>query len=54
LDFLKMFSEALPHLPLYYSPEILVVKRGLTGLTPRQESGGQNSSSWNMQQWDKS
>jgi peptide/nickel transport system substrate-binding protein len=53
LDFLKMFSEALPHLPLYYSPEILVVKRGLTGLTPRQESGGQNSSSWNMQQWDK-
>jgi hypothetical protein len=49
-----MFTEALPHLPLYYSPEILVVKRGLTGLTPRQESGGQNSSSWNMQQWDKS
>jgi peptide/nickel transport system substrate-binding protein len=53
LDFLKMFTEALPHLPLYYSPEILVVKRGLTGVTPRQESGGQNSSSWNMQQWDK-
>ena len=53
LEFLKMFTEALPHLPLYYSPEILVVKRGLTGLTPRQESGGQNSSSWNMQQWDK-
>jgi peptide/nickel transport system substrate-binding protein len=53
LEFLKMFTEALPHLPLYYSPEILVVKRGLTGVTPRQESGGQNSSSWNMQQWDK-
>jgi peptide/nickel transport system substrate-binding protein len=53
LEFLKMFTDALPHLPLYYSPEILVVKRGLTGLTPRQESGGQNSSSWNMQQWDK-
>jgi peptide/nickel transport system substrate-binding protein len=53
LDFLRMFTEALPHLPLYYSPEILVVKRGLTGVTPRQESGGQNSSSWNMQQWDK-
>ncbi len=53
LEFVKMFTEALPHLPLYYSPEVLVVKRGLTGITPRQESGGQNSSSWNMHQWDK-
>jgi peptide/nickel transport system substrate-binding protein len=53
LEFIKMFTEALPHLPLYYSPEVLVVKRGLTGMTPRQESGGQNSSSWNMHQWDK-
>jgi peptide/nickel transport system substrate-binding protein len=53
LEFVKLFSEALPHLPLYYSPEILVTKRGLTGVTPRQESGGQNSSSWNIHQWDK-
>jgi peptide/nickel transport system substrate-binding protein len=53
LEFIKMFTEALPHLPLYYSPEILAVKRGLTGITPRQESGGQNSSSWNMHRWDK-
>jgi peptide/nickel transport system substrate-binding protein len=53
LEFVKMFSEALPHLPLVYSPEVLVAKKGLTGLTPRQESGGQNSSSWNTYQWDK-
>jgi peptide/nickel transport system substrate-binding protein len=53
LEFLKLFTDALPHLPLFYSPEVLVVKRGLTGITPRQESGGQNSSSWNMYQWDK-
>jgi peptide/nickel transport system substrate-binding protein len=53
IEFLKMFSDALPHLPLYYSPEVLVAKKGLTGITPRQESGGQNSSSWNMHQWDK-
>ena len=53
LEFVKMFGEALPHLPLYYSPEVLVAKKGLTGLTPRQESGGQNSSSWNTYQWDK-
>lgn len=53
LEFLKMFTDVLPHLPLYYSPEVLAVKRGLTGITPRQESGGQNSSSWNMAQWNK-
>jgi peptide/nickel transport system substrate-binding protein len=53
LEFVKMFSEALPHLPLYYSPEVLVSKKGLSGITPRQESGGQNSSSWNTYQWDK-
>jgi peptide/nickel transport system substrate-binding protein len=53
IEFCKMFSEALPHLPLFYSPEVLVVKRGLTGITPRQESGGQNSSSWNTHTWDK-
>jgi len=53
IEFCKMFSTALPHLPLSYSPEVLVVKKGLTGITPRQESGGQNSSSWNTYQWDK-
>ncbi|MBM4261680.1 MAG: hypothetical protein FJ145_09640 [Deltaproteobacteria bacterium] len=53
IEFCKMFSDQLPHLPIYYSPEVLVSKRGLTGLTPRQESGGQNSSSWNTHRWDK-
>ena len=27
IEFCKMFSTALPHLPLSYSPEVLVVKR---------------------------
>ena len=53
IDFVKMFTEALPLLPLYYSPEVLVAKRGLTGVTPRQETGGQNSSTWNIHKWDK-
>ena len=52
-DSARCSATALPHLPLNYSPEVLVVKKGLTGITPRQESGGQNSSSWNMHQWDK-
>ena len=53
IEFCKMFSAALPHLPLFFTPEVLVVKRGLTGITPRQESGGQNSSSWNTHSWNK-
>ncbi len=53
LQFIKMFTEALPLFPLYYSPEILVARKGLTGITPRQESGGQNSSTWNTYKWDK-
>jgi peptide/nickel transport system substrate-binding protein len=52
LDFVKMFTEALPVHPLYFGPEVLVARR-LTGITPRQETGGQNSSTWNMHQWDK-
>ncbi|MGZ8485693.1 MAG: hypothetical protein ACXW6R_17465, partial [Candidatus Binatia bacterium] len=53
IEFCKLFSAALPHLPLFFTPEVLVVKSGLTGITPRQESGGQNSSSWNTHSWNK-
>ena len=53
LEFIKMFTEALPVFPLFYGPEVLVAKRGLTAITPRQETGGQNSSTWNMHRWDK-
>jgi peptide/nickel transport system substrate-binding protein len=52
LEFVKMFTEALPVHPLYFGPEVLVARR-VTGITPRQETGGQNSSTWNMHQWDK-
>ncbi len=53
LEFVKLFTEYLPVHPLYYGPEVLVTKKGLTGITPRQETGGQNSSTWNMHKWDK-
>jgi len=53
LEFVKLFTEYLPVHPLYYGPEVLVAKKGLTGITPRQETGGQNSSTWNMHKWDK-
>ena len=33
--------------------EWLAVKKGVTGITPRIESGGQNMNTWNMHLWDK-
>ncbi len=53
LEFVKLFTDSLPHLPLFYTPEINVAKKGLTGVTPRQESGGQNTTTWNVYRWDK-
>ncbi len=53
LEFVKLFAEALPSYPLYFNPEILVAKRGLSGIMPRQETGGQNSSTWNIYRWEK-
>jgi peptide/nickel transport system substrate-binding protein len=40
IEFCKMFSGALPHLPLNYSPEVLVVKRASRAFR-RARSGGQ-------------
>jgi peptide/nickel transport system substrate-binding protein len=52
-EFVKLYTRDLPHLPLYYTPEIIVTKKGLTGVTPRIESGGNNMNTWNMHVWDK-
>ncbi|MBI2989391.1 MAG: peptide ABC transporter substrate-binding protein [Deltaproteobacteria bacterium] len=53
VEFAKLYTRDLPHLPMYYSPEILAIKKGLRGVTPRIESGGNNMNTWNMHAWDK-
>jgi ABC-type transport system substrate-binding protein len=53
VQFVKLYTRDLPHLPMYYSPEILAIKQGLKGITPRIESGGNNMNTWNMQVWEK-
>jgi peptide/nickel transport system substrate-binding protein len=53
-EFVKLYTRDLPHLPMYYSPEVLAIKKGLRGVTPRIESGGNNMNTWNMHLWDKS
>lgn len=53
VEFIKLYTGDLPYMPLYYTPEIIVIKKGLTGVTPRVESGGNNMNTWNMQVWNK-
>ncbi len=53
VEFLKLYTRDLPHLPLYYAPEIVVIKKGLSGITPRIEGGGQNMNTWNIYLWER-
>jgi peptide/nickel transport system substrate-binding protein len=53
VEFIKLFTRDLPYLPLYYRLEWLAIRNGVTGITPRIESGGQNMNTWNMQLWEK-
>ncbi|HLN85242.1 MAG TPA: peptide ABC transporter substrate-binding protein [Candidatus Limnocylindrales bacterium] len=53
VEFVKLFTRDLPYLPLYYRLEWLAIRKGLTGITPRIESGGQNMNTWNIHLWDK-
>ena len=53
VEFVKLFTRDLPYLPLYYRLEWLAIRNGVTGVTPRIESGGQNMNTWNMHLWEK-
>lgn len=53
VEFVKLFTRDLPFLPLYYRLEWLAIRKGLTGVTPRIESGGQNMNTWNVHLWEK-
>jgi len=53
VEFVKLYTRDLPYLPLYYTPEILAVKKGLIGITPRIETGGANANTWNIHLWDR-
>jgi peptide/nickel transport system substrate-binding protein len=53
VEFVKLYTRDLPYLPLYYRLEWLAIRKGLTGVTPRAETGGQNMNTWNMHRWEK-
>jgi peptide/nickel transport system substrate-binding protein len=54
IEFLKMFTEELPHLPLKYNAEVTSFRKGITGVGIRNESGGENARTWNIHLWEKS
>jgi peptide/nickel transport system substrate-binding protein len=47
------YAEDLPSLPLYFSVEVTTIRKGFTNASVRLGSGGANSMTWNVEQWDK-
>lgn len=48
----KLFSDELPALPLYYTPEATAAHKNLKGGRPRPAGSGQNSWNWSCYQWE--
>jgi peptide/nickel transport system substrate-binding protein len=53
VEFLKMFSEELPHLPLKYNAEVTSWRNNIKGVSIRNETGGENARTWNIHLWEK-
>src|SRR5207249_5503713 len=51
-DFAKVYSDDLPALPLYYTPEVTASHRYLQGARPRPAGSGQNTWNWSCYQWE--
>jgi peptide/nickel transport system substrate-binding protein len=52
VEFNRLYSEQLPTLPLKYQAEVMSVRKGIVNLFPRNELGGENTRTWNAEQWD--
>jgi peptide/nickel transport system substrate-binding protein len=53
VQFLKLFTEELPHLPLKYASEVTAYRSTVKGVPVRYESGGENYRTWNVHLWEK-
>lgn len=53
VDWLKLFTEELPHLPLRYNAEITSYRSTVKNVPVRIESGGENYRTWNVHLWEK-
>ena len=49
-DLMKLYTEELPLLPLYFSSNIILARQGLTGLKGKANPEG--GTTWNIGEWD--
>jgi peptide/nickel transport system substrate-binding protein len=52
VDFTTAFSRQLPALPIKLQAEVMSVRKGLANLHARKELGGENTRTWNAEQWE--
>jgi len=48
----KFFTDELPVLPLYYTPEAVAIHHSLKNARPRPNSSGQNGTTWSCFNWE--
>jgi len=48
----KLFTDEMPVLPLYYTPEAVAIHRNLKNARPRPNSSGQNGTTWSCFNWE--
>ena len=53
VEFLKLFTEELPHLPLKFNTEVTSFRSNIKNVGVRIESGGENARTWNIHLWEK-
>jgi peptide/nickel transport system substrate-binding protein len=52
-DYLRLFTEDLPHLPIKYNAEVTSYRSNVRNVPVRIESGGENARTWNAHLWEK-
>jgi ABC-type transport system substrate-binding protein len=53
VDFARLFTRDLPHLPLKYNAEITSYRKNVRNVPVRFESGGNTVRTWNVHLWEK-
>jgi peptide/nickel transport system substrate-binding protein len=53
VEYLRLFTEELPHLPIRYSTEVTSFRANVKNVPIRLESGGENARTWNVHLWEK-
>lgn len=51
VEFLKLWTDELPSLPLYHNSDITTVVQGITRVTPRGDTGAYPIITWNIHEW---